>query len=409
MKKKVNSGGTRSAFVRSINEEARTLEAVASTGAVDSYGTILRCTPEAVDLRRFNRNPVLLAFHDDHSFPVGQCLNMRVEGGELIFTAKFDDITEMDRAVWEKYKARTMRGFSVRFETTEQQTIEVNGRAVTEYTKWELFETSCVPIPANPEALRRSVGARGNMALKRSVKRSEMMKGLKAIGEGDGSDEEKKSAAELYKSMGGDDACKAAEEAEAKAKDAEPDGDEAPEGKEKAAEDEPKAKPEEKKDEEEKSARAAVKVRATTSGERESALALQVRKLVEDAAAEKQTRAVSELVEANLDKIPPALVSWARSTDLATLRGYLKSAPKHSIRAAVPEAGARGDGQGTGDASVPPLSMEESRKLDKILGINTDVAKVGFGAFDATRGAMTFSTPTASQIRAAQAPRGKEG
>ena len=394
MKKKANSSGTRSAFVRSINEEARTLEAVASTGAVDSYGTILRCTPEAVDLRRFNENPVLLAFHDDHSFPVGQCLNMRVEGGELIFTAKFDDITEMDRAVWEKYKARTMRGFSVRFETTEQQTIEVNGRAVTEYTKWELFETSCVPIPANPEALRRSAGARGNMALKRS----EMMKGLKAIGEGDGSDEEKKAAAELYKSMGGDDGCKAAEEAETK----EPAGDEKPKEEKKASEGDDEPKGEDKPKDEEKSARGAGK-RAAPSGS--NAMALQLAELL----AKDQRRDVSALVDANAKKIPAALRSWALAQPLEGLQDFLKSAPLVEIRAAVPEAGARGDGQGTGEAGVLPLSPEDSKKLDKILGINTDVAKVGFGAFDATRGAMTFSTPTASQIRAAQAVRGKEG
>lgn len=232
-----------------------------------------------------------------------------------------------------------------------------------------------------------------------ALKRSEMMKGLKAIGEGAGSDDEKKAAAELYKSMGGDDGCKAAEEAEAKAKDAEP---EAPEGKEKAAEDEPKAKPEEKKDEEEKSARGAGK-RAAPSGSND--LALQLAVLI----AKDQKRDVASLVDANAKKIPATLRSWALAQPLDGLQDFLKAAPLVDIRAAVPEAGARGLGQGTGEAGVTPLSPEESRKLDKILGINTDVAKVGFGAFDATRGAMPFSTPTASQIRAAQAPRGKEG
>ena len=156
--KKASKSGTRSAFVRSIDSAARTLEAVASTEAVDSYGTILRCSPESVDLARFNANPVLLAFHDDNAFPVGQCLNVRVEGGQLLFTASFDDITDNDRAVWAKYEARTMRGFSVRFIATEQQTSKIDGRDVVEYTRWELLEISCVPIPANPEALRRSAG-----------------------------------------------------------------------------------------------------------------------------------------------------------------------------------------------------------------------------------------------------------
>lgn len=393
--KKESKSGTRSAFVRSIDSAARTLEAVASTEAVDSFGTILRCTPESVELTRFNANPVLLAFHNDAVFPVGQCRNMRVEDGELLFTAAFDDITVADKETWAKYQARTMRGFSVRFIATEWHTIQVNGRDVIEYTKWELLETSCVPIPANPEALRRSAGGmRGN------VKRSELMKAAKAASEGDGSDEEKKAAADMYKAYGGDEGLKAAEDSEK-----EPEGDE---GKKEDEDDKAKSD-EKKKDEEEKSARAAVKTRATTSGERESDLALQVRKLIEDAAAEKETRAVSDLVEANLDKIPPALVPWARSTDLATLRKYVKSAPKHNLRAPAPAPGARGETEGTGNGSVP-LSAEDDAKLDRVLGIMPAVKKVGFGAFDATRGVVAFATPTASQVRQARAARTqKEG
>jgi HK97 family phage prohead protease len=395
VKKKANSSGTRSAFVRSIDETARTLEAVASTEAVDSYGTILRCDAESIDLRRFNENPVLLTFHDDNAFPVGQCLNVRVEGGQLVFTASFDDITDEDRATWAKYKARTMRGFSVRFIATEQRTTQVNGRDVIEYTRWELLEISCVPIPANPEALRRAAGARGNMALKRS----EMMKGLKAMSEGEGSDDEKKDAAQLYKDMGGDEGCKAAEEAESKDS-KEPDGDEgSDEDKAKAA------RASEDEAEKEKAARAVGKKLRSSGGNVDNVLALQLAELL----AKDQKRDVAALVDANAKKIPPALRAWALEQPIDGLRAFLKSAPLVDIRAAVPETGVRGDTQGTGDASVPALSVEESRKLDKILGINTDVAKVGFGSFDASRGAMTFATPTASQIRAAQAPRGKEG
>ena len=393
--KKTNHTGIRSAFVRSIDEAARTLEAVASTEAVDSFNTILRCDADSIDLVRFNANPVLLAFHDDNAFPVGQCLNVRVEGGQLVFTAAFDDITEADRAVWAKYQARTMRGFSVRFIATEQRTTQVNGRDVVEYTRWELLEISCVPIPANPEALRRSAGGtRGNM------KKSALMKALRAMADGEGSDEDKAKAAELYKSMGGDDGCKAAEEAESK----EPDGDK-PKGddadKAKKDEEAKAARAAEEAAEKEKAARAAAKNRSLGG----NALALQLAELL----AKDQKRDVAALVDANAKKIPAALRSWALAQPLEGLQDFLKAAPLVEIRAAVPEAGARGDTQGTGDMAVPQLSPEESRKLDKILGINADVAKVGFGAFDSSRGTMTFSTPNASQIRAAQAARGKEG
>jgi HK97 family phage prohead protease len=149
------AGITRSAQVRTIDEEGRSLEAVASTEAVDAYGTILRAN---WDLARFSANPVLLYAHNANGLPVGACADVRLEGKDLVFRAVFDDANDFDEQVWQKYKRRVLRGFSVRFNPIEQRVIEQNGKQIIEYTRSELMEISCTPLPGNAEALARSAG-----------------------------------------------------------------------------------------------------------------------------------------------------------------------------------------------------------------------------------------------------------
>lgn len=145
----------RSAQVRSVNEAERRISAVASTEALDAYGTILRAN---WDLARFSANPVLLWGNDDKALPVGLCENVRVEGKALLFDAVFDDATEFDQQVWEKYRRGVLRGFAVRVNPLERRTVEHEGRQVIEYSRAELMAISCTPVPFNPQALRRSAG-----------------------------------------------------------------------------------------------------------------------------------------------------------------------------------------------------------------------------------------------------------
>ncbi|WP_441289459.1 hypothetical protein ACSRUE_01465 [Sorangium sp. KYC3313] len=145
----------RAAQVRSVNEAERRISAVASTESLDAHGTILRAN---WDLTRFIANPVLLWGNDDGALPIGLCENVRVEGKALLFVAAFDDATEFDQQVWEKYRRGVLRGFSVRFNPIERRTVEHDGRQVIEYTRSELMAISCTPVPFNPQALRRSAG-----------------------------------------------------------------------------------------------------------------------------------------------------------------------------------------------------------------------------------------------------------
>jgi HK97 family phage prohead protease len=372
----------RSAMVRAIDEGERRISAVASTEALDAHNTILRCN---WDLQRFTANPVLLWMHNDQVLPVGRCENVRVEGKELLFDAVFDDVAPLDNQVWEKYRRGTMRGFSVRFNPLEWRNVEQNGRDVVEYTRSELLEISCAPVPSNAEALRRSVGGG-----KRSMKRSDLMKSLRDMAEGDGSDEEKKAAGEMYKAMGGDEACKAAEESEAKAAEGEdkPKDDDAP-------------PPSTKKPEEQKAAparRAPVVEVVKPSG---GAVDLAVR--VAELEAVEQRRAVGALVEAHKDRFTPATRSWALAESLEVVERYLKRAPKVDARAPQLAPQTRGAGQGEGGQGSALMPVGDDAKLDKILGISRAPGKLGWAGYDPDAGVMRFNAAGPAELRAIRA------
>jgi HK97 family phage prohead protease len=360
MKKKPPT--TRSAHVRAINESERRISAVASTEDVDSWKTILRA--KGWDLSRIESNPVLLFAHDANTrTPVGKCENVRVEGTDLLFDAVFDDTTPFDEEVWQKYRKRVMRAFSVRFEPLEWSVEKINGQDVLVYTRQVLMEISCVPIPSNAGALARNERG-GN-----EVKRSDMMKALREIADGDASDDEKKAAAEMYKSMGGEDGEKKAVE-----DDKEP--------KEKNDGENEDKEPESKKPEPERSVKRSV---ATEDA------------MVRLAKLEKadQLREVRSFVDAHPDRFTPALREWALEQPIAAVRSFVKRAPKIDLRAPETTTPAT---RGADSGAAPDISPEDSAKLDRILGIGEKKTAIGF-APNPHGGGQTFRTYSVDELR----------
>lgn len=140
-----------------VDEEARTFWAVASTEKVDRQGDSIAA--DGWDLENFMNNPVIPWAHDYTRPPVAKALECRVEEGRLVFQAQFpqpEDYAFSD-TVFRLYKGGFLRAFSVGFSPvhSEVQTSQLNGRAVigTRYLKQELYEISCVTLPANPQAL----------------------------------------------------------------------------------------------------------------------------------------------------------------------------------------------------------------------------------------------------------------
>ncbi len=143
--------------VSQVDEANRTFWAVASTGKLDRQGDIIE--PTGWDLSNFLSNPVIPWAHDYAAPPVAKALEARAEDGRLIFQAQFPTAEEYPFAdtIFKLYRGGYLRAFSVGFSpiASEMATSQVNGRTVTgtRYLRQELYEISCVTLPANPQAL----------------------------------------------------------------------------------------------------------------------------------------------------------------------------------------------------------------------------------------------------------------
>lgn len=161
--------------------EHRTLLITGSTEAADRDGDIV--TIEGWDLRSFNKNPVVLWAHDYSKPPVGIAKSVYVDPRTktLCFRVYFPSVEELsspgqppsDHAlfvdtVYNMYKLGLLNATSVGFigKKMEPRTDEeasrkpVYARGV-KFLAQELVELSCVPVPANPEALVQARSMKG--------------------------------------------------------------------------------------------------------------------------------------------------------------------------------------------------------------------------------------------------------
>jgi len=152
-----------------VDEDERTFWAVASTDQVDRQGDSI--DPAGWLLNNFLKNPVIPWAHDYNRPPVAKALLVKVQGGSLVFQAQFPRPEEYAFAdtIFKLYRGGYLRAFSVGFSPLDSQvaTHEINGKLVTgtRFLKQELYEISCVTLPANPEALVALGLANGNSDL----------------------------------------------------------------------------------------------------------------------------------------------------------------------------------------------------------------------------------------------------
>ena len=142
--------------IKSFDDTNRTFTAVASTETKDRGGDVLRSSGWQLD--NFKTNPVLLWAHQYSELPVGKVIDIRVEKNKLLFTPKFATKEEYEFAdtVYKLYKGGYINAFSVGFNPQEWVWVEdEDGNVIgREFTKQELLEISCVPVPANFESLQ---------------------------------------------------------------------------------------------------------------------------------------------------------------------------------------------------------------------------------------------------------------
>ncbi len=114
----------------------------------------------SVDLARYESNPVLGYGHNywgRDGLPIGRVEAPRVDGDRLVGGLVFDQDDPFATTVERKIRSGFLRAVSIGFEAFDIDPAGVPRR-------WELFETSVVPLPMDPDAV-----ADGDRALARAL------------------------------------------------------------------------------------------------------------------------------------------------------------------------------------------------------------------------------------------------
>jgi len=126
-----------------------------STSAVDREQDTIRV--EGWELENYRKNPVVMWAHLYRDPPVAKSLKEWVEGQNLKSRALFPlkDAYRFGHMIGEMYKGGFLSAVSVGFRSIEARwAADENERPWgIDYMRQELLEYSCVPVPANPEAL----------------------------------------------------------------------------------------------------------------------------------------------------------------------------------------------------------------------------------------------------------------
>jgi HK97 family phage prohead protease len=150
--------------LRATDEEKRMVEFVASTGAVDTYGTVL--PPDMWDLARYARNGVVgyqhdIYYSDDPDNVIGRG-EAYTAGGELLIRIFFEPAELNPKAdkVYRKVLFGSINAVSVGFRATAPghwgRKADGEDPDVYYYNGQELMEVSVVNVPSNPDAVKRS-------------------------------------------------------------------------------------------------------------------------------------------------------------------------------------------------------------------------------------------------------------
>jgi HK97 family phage prohead protease len=155
--------------VKGFNDDG-TMSAYASTLSIDRDNEIILPTAYLASKESFMKNPVLLQFHDYWDEPVGKIVNLSHDEFGIVMDVEFAP-TEAGEKFKTLYKGGFMNAFSIGFIPKEYVTPNdeeyatlglkgINKSSVRRvYTEIELLEVSCVPVPANRDAVTLAVKA----------------------------------------------------------------------------------------------------------------------------------------------------------------------------------------------------------------------------------------------------------
>ncbi len=136
--------------IKSINEEQRVIEGIATTPSTDRMGDIVE--PEGAQFKL----PLPLLWQHNSREPVGEVIAAKATPDGITFQAQFAKILELgalkDRidAAWQSVKYKLVKGMSIGFNPIESA--QIKDTWAEHFLKWEWLELSCVTIPANVDA-----------------------------------------------------------------------------------------------------------------------------------------------------------------------------------------------------------------------------------------------------------------
>lgn len=164
----VRDGDPLAEFREKHDEERRILTFIASDETIDRYNSIIRA--DGWQVENYMKNPVMLWCHESWGLPIakGEKVWTDKKSKTLMARGEFPPESEgLDFAnmVYKMYQLDMLRAVSVGFkplkvsEVTEDDAKEAGfekGYGVI-YEEQELFEFSAVPVPGNPNALKKEM------------------------------------------------------------------------------------------------------------------------------------------------------------------------------------------------------------------------------------------------------------
>ncbi len=132
--------------VRSVDEEKRIIEGIATTPVLARDGDILET--EGISFK------LPIPFLYRHKEPMGNVVAAKVssEGISVRIQVAAAGVTQAIDEYWNLIKSGTVRGLSIGWRTIlEAYDKEINGYRIM---KSEWLELSCVPVPADPQYVR---------------------------------------------------------------------------------------------------------------------------------------------------------------------------------------------------------------------------------------------------------------
>lgn len=137
--------------VKSVREEERTIEGIASTPTPDRMSDVVEPMGAKFAL------PMPLLWQHNHDEPIGHVEFAKPTKDGIPFKARLADpdkfesetLKERLRLAWDSIRGGLVRAVSIGFRPLEYSFIENGG---VRFTEWEWMELSAVTIPANAEA-----------------------------------------------------------------------------------------------------------------------------------------------------------------------------------------------------------------------------------------------------------------